>query len=78
MRDPMNWIDIVVSWFPMLLLIGVWIWFMRQMRGKSGLTQGQYFEAILEEYKKQNAVTNKLLETMDQRLRRLEDQDHKS
>lgn len=28
--------SILVSWFPMLLLIGVWIFFMRQMQGKSG------------------------------------------
>ncbi|MDX9895766.1 MAG: ATP-dependent metallopeptidase FtsH/Yme1/Tma family protein, partial [Desulfofustis sp.] len=29
-----NWImTIFVSWFPMLLLIGVWIFFMRQMQG---------------------------------------------
>ncbi len=25
--------DILISWFPMLLLIGVWIYFMRQMQG---------------------------------------------
>ena len=27
---------ILLSWFPMLLLIGVWIFFMRQMQGKNG------------------------------------------
>ena len=27
------WMSIFVSWFPMLLLIGVWIFFMRQMQG---------------------------------------------
>ena len=25
--------NIFISWFPMLLLIGVWIFFMRQMQG---------------------------------------------
>jgi cell division protease FtsH len=32
------WMNIFVSWFPMLLLIGVWVFFMRQMQGggKSG------------------------------------------
>lgn len=29
-------LGILVSWFPMLLLIGVWIFFMRQMQGKGG------------------------------------------
>ncbi|MEA3411843.1 MAG: ATP-dependent zinc metalloprotease FtsH [Pseudomonadota bacterium] len=28
--------DILISWFPMLLLIGVWIFFMRQMQGGAG------------------------------------------
>lgn len=27
---------VLLSWFPMLLLIGVWIFFMRQMQGKNG------------------------------------------
>ncbi|MFC3120647.1 ATP-dependent zinc metalloprotease FtsH [Agaribacter flavus] len=32
-----NWfLQILVSWFPMLLLIGVWIFFMRQMQGGGG------------------------------------------
>ncbi len=29
-------LNILLSWFPMLLLIGVWIFFMRQMQGKGG------------------------------------------
>ncbi|MEE9451923.1 MAG: ATP-dependent metallopeptidase FtsH/Yme1/Tma family protein, partial [Gammaproteobacteria bacterium] len=29
-------VSILVSWFPMLLLIGVWIFFMRQMQGGGG------------------------------------------
>ncbi|MCE1813669.1 ATP-dependent metalloprotease, partial [Enterobacter hormaechei] len=28
--------SIFISWFPMLLLIGVWIFFMRQMQGGGG------------------------------------------
>ncbi|MEO1066539.1 MAG: ATP-dependent zinc metalloprotease FtsH, partial [Pseudomonadota bacterium] len=30
----------LISWFPMLLLIGVWIFFMRQMQGGSGKAMG--------------------------------------
>jgi cell division protease FtsH len=33
-------LDIFISWFPMLLLIGVWIFFMRQMQGGSGKAMG--------------------------------------
>ena len=29
-------VDVLISWFPMLLLIGVWIFFMRQMQGSVG------------------------------------------
>ena len=31
---------ILLSWFPMLLLIGVWIFFMRQMQGGKGGAMG--------------------------------------
>ena len=33
-------LSIFVSWFPMLLLIGVWIFFMRQMQGGKGGAMG--------------------------------------
>ncbi|MFT3733833.1 MAG: ATP-dependent zinc metalloprotease FtsH [Rhodocyclaceae bacterium] len=33
-REEQNWlVSALISWFPMLLLIGVWIFFMRQMQG---------------------------------------------
>ena len=32
-EEPSFWSQIFISWFPMLLLIGVWIFFMRQMQG---------------------------------------------
>ena len=32
--------DILISWFPMLLLIGVWIFFMKQMQSGSGRAMG--------------------------------------
>ncbi|MCF8039519.1 MAG: ATP-dependent zinc metalloprotease FtsH [Desulfohalobiaceae bacterium] len=36
-REDSPWyITVLVSWFPMLLLIGVWIFFMRQMQGGAG------------------------------------------
>lgn len=33
--------SILISWFPMLLLIGVWIFFMRQMQGGGGGAGGR-------------------------------------
>ena len=35
-QEGVNLLSILISWFPMLLLIGVWIFFMRQMQGKGG------------------------------------------
>ncbi len=36
---PTFW-GILISWFPMLLLIGVWVFFMRQMQGGNGKAMG--------------------------------------
>ncbi len=36
---PTLW-GILLSWFPMLLLIGVWVFFMRQMQGSNGKAMG--------------------------------------
>jgi cell division protease FtsH len=35
-----SFLGILISWFPMLLLIGVWIFFMRQMQGGGGRAMG--------------------------------------
>ena len=35
-KEQISAVGILISWFPMLLLIGVWIFFMRQMQGKGG------------------------------------------
>jgi len=35
-EEPSIFTSIFISWFPMLLLIGVWIFFMRQMQGGGG------------------------------------------
>jgi cell division protease FtsH len=38
--DSMSFLSILVSWFPMFLLIAVWIFFMRQMQGAGGRAMG--------------------------------------
>src|SRR5690606_4902534 len=38
-NTPTLW-GILISWFPMLLLIGVWIFFMRQMQSGGGKAMG--------------------------------------
>ncbi|WP_119678681.1 ATP-dependent zinc metalloprotease FtsH [Indioceanicola profundi] len=39
-EGPNTLVSILLSWFPMLLLIGVWIFFMRQMQGGGGKAMG--------------------------------------
>ena len=49
------WTDILISWGPMLLLIAVWIFFMRRMN-KKGSPQARTVELI----EKQNAVLERI------------------
>lgn len=35
-NDTTNWVDILISWLPWLLIIGVWIFILRGMRGMGG------------------------------------------
>jgi cell division protease FtsH len=39
-EDSSPLLSVLVSWFPMLLLIGVWVFFMRQMQSGSGRAMG--------------------------------------
>jgi cell division protease FtsH len=39
-NDEMSFLSVLVSWFPMFLLIAVWIFFMRQMQGAGGKAMG--------------------------------------
>jgi len=38
--DEMSFLSVLVSWFPMFLLIAVWVFFMRQMQGAGGKAMG--------------------------------------
>jgi cell division protease FtsH len=35
-EEKFSWFSIFISWFPLILLVGVWIFFMRQMQGGGG------------------------------------------
>lgn len=63
----MDLLTIAVSWFPMLLLIAVWIFFMRQMRGK-----GSPAEQSLAEMRRHNDALEKILANYEHRLQKLE------
>jgi len=73
-------LDLLLNWFPMLLLIGVWIYFMQQSRppgGKfgrtaSGKTQLDLIEETIAEQKRLNSYLEKLVTDYGARLERLE------
>jgi len=36
-----DWSGILINWFPMLLIFGVWVFFLRQMQGGRGIYSNQ-------------------------------------
>jgi ATP-dependent Zn protease len=61
-------IDVLVSWFPMLLLIGVWVYFMRRCGGGGKITTSEYYEQFLQEQKRSNEALEKILTRLENRL----------
>jgi hypothetical protein len=59
---------LLAEWAPMLLLVGVWVFFMLQLMGKKGPSA-----LGLAELRRHNDVLEKLLSQHDARLRELED-----
>ena len=76
MDGPPTLLSVLINWFPMLLLIAVWIYFMRayrgQMRSQSGMTHVQYLEELLKESRRHNEQLEQLLATTNERLSDLE------
>ena len=67
-----DWAGAFLNWFPMLLLIGVWVYFMRKAGGGGGYYARQ--DKLLDEYTRHNELLAKVIERMDARIARLEDQ----
>jgi len=69
-------LSVLISWFPMLLLIGVWIFFLRRLnrdaRSKSGMTQTQYLEELLQETRRHNEQLERLLANTNERIALIE------
>jgi cell division protease FtsH len=36
-----DWAGILVNWFPMLLIVGIWLFFLRQMQKRGGVYGNQ-------------------------------------
>jgi hypothetical protein len=71
-----TWTEILIDWFPMLLLIAVWIGAMYWGRGvytsSTGKTHGQMLEEHIAEMKRQNDLLEQLVKDQESRLQRLE------
>lgn len=71
-----EYIPIIVNWLPILLLIGVFIYFVRRSQsiytGRSGKTHGEMLEEYILELKRQNDLIERVVQDQETRLQRLE------
>ena len=66
-----DWVSLVVSWLPFLVLIGVWFWFSRSMgmraRGASGATMIELYEQQLQETRRISASLERIAAALEKR-----------
>ena len=66
-----EWLSVLVSWLPFLLLIGVWFWLSRSVgtkaRGLSGRTMIELYEQQVEETRRMNATLKRIAVAMEKR-----------
>jgi ATP-dependent Zn protease len=66
-----KWMELLVSWLPFLLLIGVWLGLSRRMgmqaRGKSGVSMIELYEQQVEESRRMNANLERIAAALEKR-----------
>jgi len=66
-----DWVSLLLSWVPFLVLIGVWFWVSRrfgmQARGRSGVTMIELYEQQVEETRRMNATLERIAVAMEKR-----------
>lgn len=63
----------LVAWLPLLVIVIVWLLFMRQMRNpRKGISQYTYMEQSLKSQDEHNRALLAIIERMDQRIASLE------
>ncbi len=64
-------VELVVSWLPFLVLIGLWFWFSRrngmQARGKSGASLIELYEQQVAETRRMNSLLERIAVTLEKR-----------
>lgn len=71
-----TWIEVLVTWLPILLLAAVWLIMMERGRsaytGKNGKSHGEMLEEHIAELRRQNDLLEKVVKDQDMRIARLE------
>lgn len=69
-----DFLRIFISWFPLLLLVVVWFFFMWRggLLRRGQMTNSQYLEEHLKETKRANAALESLLTKIDERITKLD------
>lgn len=66
-----KWVELLVSWLPFLLLIGVWLLLSRRMgmqaRGKSGVIMIELYEQQVEESRRMNGNLERIATALEKR-----------
>ncbi len=77
MQQTSDFLEIFISWLPMLLLIGAWAWYMRKynkkLTGKSGKGYGELLEELILEMRRQNDLVENLVKDQAERIQKLEE-----
>jgi cytochrome c-type biogenesis protein CcmH/NrfF len=67
-----SWLDIFVSWFPVMLLVAIFVFYSQQLRRRVTASQ-QYQADSLAEQRRHNDILEKLVTQHDARLQKLEE-----
>ena len=66
-----DWVSLLVSWLPFLILIGVWFWLSRSVgmraRSKSGATMIELYEQQLAETRRMSASLERIAAALEKR-----------
>ena len=66
-----EWVSLLVSWLPFLVLIGVWVWLSRgvgmRARSPSGATMIELYEQQLAETRRMNATLERIAAAIEKR-----------
>lgn len=66
-----DWVSLLVSWLPFLILIGIWLWLSRstgmRARGASGATMIELYEQQLEVTRHMNANLERIAAALEKR-----------